>query len=269
MNNINIHAVIKMSSFWNFAFGFILVLVWIVSGGYITQANVYLDSYKNRDADFNRAYTFTFWAAFVTWFLVGLFILLVILSVVGVVALFGSGVGEAGAAAEGAEATEGMELSRSGRAREYLKSPEGQNTISGGVSWFTIGFLIFALILVGTTGILAALAASSMIKSPHYNPSVKKLKTAYTDCVIAASLCLGAGGLLIIGIIVYFIVGFQREKKVEVEDKFIEQKKQVELAEIKEAREKAIREKVEQREQFKEELQQAEEQKILNRVLKE
>lgn len=256
-----------MSSFWNFAFGALLVLIWIVAGGYVTQANVFLGPYKNTDADLHRAYWFTFWAAFVTWFLVGIFILLVILSVIGVVSLFGSGAGEAGVAAEGAEGAEGeAELSRSTRGKNYAKSPEGQENIKTGVSWATIAFLVFALILVGITGVLSALAASSMVKSQNYKPSVEKLKRAYNNCIIAASMCLGAGGLLIIGIITYFIVGLQRKKKLDAEKEYAEKRRQVELAEIEQLKQRAILQKVEQQAEFKQELEQTERQAILNRA---
>lgn len=261
-----------MSSFWNFAFGALLVIIWIISGGFVTQANVFLSPYKNTDADIHRAYWFTFWAAFVTWFLVGIFIILVILSVIGVVALFGSGAGEAGVAAEGADGVtvaKGAELSRSARARNYAKSPEGQENIKTGVSLATIAFLVLALILVGITGILSALAASSMVKSTNYNPSIEKLKRAYNNCIIAASMCLGAGGLLIIGIITYFIIGLQRQKKLDAEKEYAEKRRQVELAEIQQLKQRAVLKKVEQQAEFKQELQQAERQALLNRVSQE
>ena len=254
-----------MSSFWNFVFGAILVILWVVAGGYITQANIYLRPYKDTDDDFRRAYSFTFWAAFVTWFLVALFILLVILSVVGLVALFGSGVGEAGVAAEGTEGVEAEE-SLSTRGRNYASSPEGQSNITTGISWFTIAFLVFALILVGVTGVLAAVAASSMAKSPNFNTSVANLNTAYKDCIIAASLCLGAGSLLIIGIITYFIVGLQRQRKIEAEEKYQEKQRHVELSEIEQLRARSIHNKLEKQAEFKQEVELAREQAILRKI---
>jgi uncharacterized membrane protein len=229
-----------MSSSWNFLFGILLVIIWVVAGGYVTQANVFLTSYKNQDPDFHRAYWFTFWAAFVTWFLIGLFILLVILSVLGVVALFGSGVGEVGVAAGGAaEGAEGLELAEGSEgiggfnmmgAQNYANSPDGQNSINTGISWATIGFLVFALILVSITGVLAAIAASSMAESPIYDPSIANLKKSYTNCIIGASMCLGAVGLLIIGIIIYFVVGHQRQQKIDAEKQSFE-RQQIELPE--------------------------------------
>jgi len=256
-----------MSSFWNFVFGIILVLIWIVAGGFVTQANVYLTSYRNKDDDLHRAYWFSFWAAFITWFLIALFILLVILSVIGIVALFGSGVGEAGvaegAAAEGGVAAEGAESESA--LTKYRNSAQGGNNETG-ISWLTIGFLIFSLILVGITGILSAIAASSMVKSKHFDPTITKLKTAYTDCIIASSLCLGAGGILIIGIIVYFIVGEQREKKIEAEQKLVQKERAIQLQEIKQRKSQILEQKIEQRDAFKQELLQAQENVAIQKI---
>lgn len=215
-----------MSSFWNFLFGAILILIWIIAGGFVTQANVYLSPYKNLDNNFHQAYWFTFWAAFVTWSLIGLFIVLVILSILGVVALFGSGVGEVGVAAEGAEGAEVEEAEfRSERANNSTNSP--QYTKSA-ISWFTIGFLIFALILIGITGVLAAIAASDIIASSNYMSSNSKMQGAYNDCIIAASLCLGAGGILLIGIIVYLAIGIKRRREI----KQTEEKEQEEIKQL-------------------------------------
>ena len=231
-----------MSSFWNFLFGAVLILIWIIAGGFITQSNVFLHPYRNDDSDMHRAYWFTFWGAFVTWFLIGLFIILIILSVVGVIALFGTGAGEVGAVAEGAE---GASLA-AGEAEEsyfsrYMSTPQGQKNTNTGVSWITIVFLFLALLLVGVTGILAAIAATSMIKSSKYNPSVSRLKTAYINCIIAASLCLGAGGLLIIGIIVYFIIGIERQRRYDARKELMEKEKRIQLAEIEQLREQSTR----------------------------
>lgn len=235
-----------MSSFWNFLFGVILILLWIVAGGYITQANVFLTSYRDRDEYLHRAYWLTFWGAFVTWTLIGIFIILVILSVLGVVALFGTGVGEAGAA-EGAEAEE--------------ISAENGTKLSGEkkVSWFTIAFLVFALILISITGILAAISASSMVKSSHFNFNVDKLKRAYDNCVIAASMCIGAAGVLIIGIIIYLIVGTVQRKKIKSQEQQIERKEQIEIKQIQEA-------KFQQQQELQQKVNQARENILIQKV---
>ena len=194
-----------MSSFWNFLFGAILIIIWIIAGGLVTQANIFIGPVKTKDNDLQNAYTYTFWAAFVTWGLIALFILLIILSIFGVVALFGSGVGEAGEA----EALE----------EESVESKLAKENASTSVSWFTLAFLIFALILISITGVLATMAAIALSKSPNFDNTNANLNTAYKNCVIAASICLGAVGLLIIGIITYFIVGIQRSRRVAAEEK--------------------------------------------------
>jgi hypothetical protein len=199
-----------MSSFTNFVFGFILIIVWVVAGGYVTASSVNLTAFRNTDVDLHQAYWFTFWAAFTTWALIAIFIILVILSIIGVVALFGSGVGEAGVAAEGVEGE--SFLSQAGR---YGQSPEGQSLVTSGISWLTIGFLIFALILVSITGVLSAIAASSMAASPNFDRSNDNLNTAYIDAIIAASISIGAAGILVIGVITYFIIGYRNQLKRE------------------------------------------------------
>lgn len=258
-----------MSSFWNFLFGAILVIIWIIAGGFITQASVYLEPFKDKDSDFNSAYWYTFWGAFVTWFLVGVFIILVILSVVGVVALFGSGIGEAGLAAEeGAVLEEGAyaESSIYNRARGALRSPQGQNLISGGISWLTIGFLVFALILIAITGVLAALAAAAMHNSKNFDSNNNKLNTAYNNCIIAASLCLGAGGLLIIGIIIYFIIGEIRQSRINAEKEKIRKEKEIELTELNELKIRANQQRLAQQLEYNRELQQTSQQARIRKI---
>lgn len=203
-----------MSSFLNFLFAIILVIIWIIAGGYITKATIDIHPYENLDNDFKKARQYTYWGAFITWTLIGIFILLVLLSVLGVVALFGSGAGEAEAAEE-AEAKETSKLS------SYSKNFAGKK----GTSWETIGFLVFALILVSISGVLAALSASSLGKSSNFDNTNSKMRSAYHSCVVAAILCLGAAGILIIGIIVYFIVGEKRKKEVQEQEELIAEKK--------------------------------------------
>lgn len=208
-----------MSSFWHVAFGILLIIIWIVAGGFVTRASTFLRDKKGKDEKLNRAYTYTFWAAVVTWVLVGLFVLLIILAVFGVLAIFGSGAGEAAEAGEAGEAAETAELSRGERAKNAIKSPRLREEVSKHSSLSTILFLLFALVLVGTTGVLSALAAGDIASSPKYDPSINKLRTAYTDCIVAASLCLGAGGLLIIGIVVYIIIDIRRKGPEKKEEK--------------------------------------------------
>ena len=250
-----------MSSFWNFLFAAVLMLIWIIAGGFVTQASVFLTPFKNKDDDLNRAYWFAFWAAFITWSLVGIFIILIILSIIGVVALFGSGVGEAEVAVEGGAVT-AEEIG----AAKVAKSSKGKGAVSTGISWFTIIFLGFALILVTTTGILAAIAASSMIKSSNYDPSNHKLSTAYTDCIVSASLCLGAAGILIIGIIVYLIVGEQKKKKIQQQKELAQKQHQLNVQEVEQLRMRAIQQKAAQQAAQQQQLQQAKQQALTQKI---
>lgn len=193
-------------SFWNILFAVILLIIWIIGGGFITESSVNLTSYKDKDSFLNRAYWSAFWAAFITWTLVIIFIILVILAIVGVGALFGSGAGEAAEAGELAESTEGANNSL---LRKYSKSSKPSKSRQG-IPWFTILFLVVALVLVGVTGVLAAITANDIRQSPNYSTLDVNLQKAYDSAIIAACLCLGSGGLLIIGIITYFIVGIVR-----------------------------------------------------------
>lgn len=252
-----------MSSFWNFVFGAILIIIWVLAGGFVTTANINLTNYRNLDLQLHQAYWFTFWAAFVTWFLVALFIILVILAVIGVVGLFSTGVGEAGLAAEGVEG--GLAASE-----EFTTLSKGQDLLkykdSQGISWATIGFLIFAFILVSVTGVLSAIAADEMVKSSNYKNTDNKLVVAYRDCIISASMCIGAAGILIIGMITYYIVGYQRQKKIEAENKLIEKERRLQLAQIKELQQKSAVQKLQEQSEFKQKLQKAAQDVIIQKI---
>lgn len=185
-----------MSSFFTFAFSALLIIIWIIAGGFITQSSVLLHPTRDKDHNLHRAYWYSFWAAFVTWTLIAIFIILIALAVFGVVGLFSTGAGE--------EAT----------AADYLSSG-AKSSITGNISWITVGFLIVALILVFVTGVLSALCADNIKKSPNYKPTNADMQKAYHNAIIAASMCLGAGGLLIIGLIAYFIINYQESKKAQ------------------------------------------------------
>src|SRR5579862_2094241 len=129
-----------MASYWEIFLAVVLIIIWILAGIFITQANVYLGPFKNIDSFFLTAYNYTFWAAFITWFLVALFILLFILAIVGVIGLFSTGAGEAEVAA-------GEEESLAAKYYRQYQATQTQPT-SQGISWSTIIFLIFALFLI-------------------------------------------------------------------------------------------------------------------------
>lgn len=193
-----------MSSYWGILLVVVLILVWIIAGGYITQANIKIRGFEGNDEFFKRAGDYTFWAAFITWFLVALFVLLIVLAIVGVVGLFSTGVGEAGEAEE-LEATTTEESSTSKLYKQYQNSQGGDEV---GISWSTIIILFFAAVLVGITGILGALAAEQLKQSHLFTESNPDMITAYNDCVITAIICLSVVGLLVLGVIFYLFIGF-------------------------------------------------------------
>jgi hypothetical protein len=184
-----------MSTLFTFSFSALLIIIWIVAGGFITQSSVFLHATRDTDEFLHRAYWYAFWAAFITWTLVVIFIILIGLAIFGVVGLFSTGIGEEGIAAE---AVEGNKLS---------------SLTSSNFSWVTVIFLVFALILVFVTGVLSALTASNIKASKNYVETDARQHKAYTNAIIAAALCLGAGSLLIIGMITYFILSAQASSK--------------------------------------------------------
>lgn len=236
--------------FWVVMFSLLLLADWVVSGGFITQCNVFVGYYRKNNSHLNSAYWYSFWAAFLTWFLIGFFIVLVIYAIVGAVVLFGTGVGEAGVAVGGAgaggavgvEALAGGEAAFGGEAlmaeseaaesegslQQALKSYQkyfGSNSRkkptrkqtkaqkkekkkgkTGKIlSW---ALLIISLILVLITGILSAIAASEIQAAGKDGFNIgagSQVGKAYDDAIIAASLSLGAAGLLIIGMITYAV----------------------------------------------------------------
>lgn len=189
-------------NFWTFLFGLILVIIWIVSAGYLTQASVFLTPYQDKDPELHNAYIFAFSAAFLVWSIVAIFILLLFLSYYGVISLFGS------------DEDESQE--------QYPRNSE---------SWSTIIFLSLSLILIIITGSLAAAVASSLNNSPNYSPSISKLKIAYDDSLIAAGLSLGTIGILVIGGIVYFLTRYEYRTSNPnlIEEQRALQQKQLEL----------------------------------------
>lgn len=194
-----------MASYWGVFLAVVLIIIWLAAGTYITQANIALRDLQNTDNFFKIAYNYTFWAAFITWFLVALFVLLVILTAVGVAGLFSSGAGEA---AEGEAAIE-EESASSKLYKQYQNIPQP----SEGTSWTTILFILLALVLISITGILAAYSAEQIAASTNFTESNASMKLAYDDCVIAAIICLASAGLLILSAIFYFFYGFYNENQ--------------------------------------------------------
>lgn len=221
--------------FWAIAFAGLLLVDWIISGGYITKASVTLGYFRKNNAHLNSAYWYSFWAAFLTWGLIALVIILIIAAISAGVALFGSGVGEVGVAGAGGAAelgAAGEEFSvlereamseeknvsnyfnkaknsynkhqKSGRGRRGKKGKKKKKNgkTSKVVTWV---FLISSIILVSITGVLSAVTASEIKSSGFPIGNGTQLKSAYDSAIIAASLSLGAVGFLLIGAIVYAV----------------------------------------------------------------
>lgn len=231
-----------------------LILIWIVSGGYITQTSVFIHAYRSQADGFKKAYTYSTWAAVITWLLIAFVIILIIYVIAGVVVLFGTGVGEVGAggaaAAEGADVAvvEGeqlasreagqvaerraaqslekragkKELGKLGNSKQQLKQQKKQKK-SSIISWI---FLIGSMILVFVTGALSAATANEIKTSGKYDSSDKKLKTAYEDAIIAACLCLSSVGLIIIGAISYAVYKHKQQVKAQDEERQEEEQQQ-------------------------------------------
>lgn len=190
-----------MASFLSWIFSFVLIAVWVTAGGFITEANIFID--KDKEENFGKAKMYSLIAALVTWILLGIFIILLGLAIFGVITLFGSGVGEAGLAAESI----GGGLLKAG-AESKLKKV--------GLSWFTILFLLFAVFLVTLTGVLSVLTAVNLQRSTTFSEEKQtdREQKAYLDSIIAASLSLGTVGLLLIGLATYIGVSISKKKKV-------------------------------------------------------
>lgn len=183
--------------YWNYLISIILIIIWIIAGVYLTEASIDLGNFSNLDDNFYTAHRYAYIATFLTWFLVVLFFVLLILAAVGVISLFSTGEGEA-LEAESYEA-------------KLLKSQEVKST---GVSWVTILFILFALFLVAFSGVLAALVAVNIKESPNYDSTNVTMNNAYNDAVVAAALGIGAASILIIGFIIYLVVGSIGKKSV-------------------------------------------------------
>jgi len=169
-----------MKKILNIIFCVILLIIWIVAGGYITEASVYLGYVKNTDSRLDTAYAYAFAVSFVIW-------TLVLLAIVGICF----------AIAAAPEIAAGM---------SEAKAMSALTKSTKGASWVIILFLIGATILVMVTGILAAVVASNIRSSEKYDVNDKNIAVAYTDSIISACLSLVTVGILIIGMIVYIVL---------------------------------------------------------------
>lgn len=184
-------------NFWVALAGLVLIAIWVVAGGFITQASTLFHATRVVNEQANRAYWYAFWAAFVTWTLVGLSLIAAFLSIFGIFEIF------------------------SFASVATVLTP---NSKPKGVSASTVLFLLFAMGLVFTTGILSALSAYNIQQSGVLNVNDERVNKGYRDCIIAAVASLTAGGLIVIAIIVVIVLGQIRKGK---ETKIIEQKQRI------------------------------------------
>jgi hypothetical protein len=165
------------------------------------------------------------------------------------------------------------------RQERELKEEDRDIIKNEGPSWIISGFLLLALGLVVTTGILSAIAASNINQSPYYqqNKDNKSLNKAYSDCVTGAIICLVAAGLLVIGFIIYYVVREKRkrdiEKAIKAEQAAREQEARDREQKLQEIRQAKLQAKVQQDaarkaelERRRSELEEAQHQAMLARV---
>lgn len=180
-----------MSKFLNIFLSIILIVIWIISGGFITQANVFIQ--YHRDDDYlKKAYLYSFSASFITWFIVGVFVLIIVLACFGVIEVIGSASSFA---------------SKSGIAVKV--------------------FLICSFILTFVTGILSVLTAIYLQISNEKNKSfsIKRLHQAYIDSIISSCMCLVSTILLIISFFLFEYLKHRKKTGKELETSEDEDKK--------------------------------------------
>lgn len=152
-------------------FNIFLILLYFVTGFYITQCSVYLNNYTSSDVNIATAYKYAFSASFIPWTLLGIFIVVLAGFIIVTVQTGGAD----------------------------LKAAQQSALKSGG--WATIFFIIM-LVLITITGILSAAAAHNIGISSTYAGGNADVALAYRDAIISASVCIGIV-ILIIGALIY------------------------------------------------------------------
>jgi len=173
---------------------FILAVIFIIAAVLITISSVNLYAFRDTDPFLAKAYDNSTWGSVISWILVALVIIAFFLYVYYYAEI-------------GAEVN----------ALETIQKT--YNTVSG----WNLFFIIILLVLLFFVGVLSALTASNMKKSPNYNSMNAQMSTAYTDAVVAAILSLVAGSLVIIWFLVdlfyyFYPSGTDKTKKTEVKE---------------------------------------------------
>lgn len=203
----------KYMNFWVAFAAILLLTIWVIAGGFVTQASTLFHEPRNFNDYSHRAYWYTFWAAFVTWTLVGIALIAAFLSMFGIFEIFSIG---------------------------SVAQVLNPNSKARGVSFGTVILLLVCLALVTTTGVLSALAAYNIKASNLITENTPQLQKGYDDCVIAAVMSLSAAGLLVIIFIAYIIVSQVRKGK---EQKIIDRKRR----EVEKERKERVKERQQER----------------------
>lgn len=151
-------------------FSFFLLILYIITGFYITQCSVYLGPFRDTDLQIANAYRYATWSACIPWIIIaasiGFFILYVYLM-----------------AETGGE----------------LQLAQAQNAES---SWGPTLFFIVILVLITINGILSSVAAHHIQLSNIYAAGNQQVKNAYYDAIISAGVSIGIV-VIILGILIY------------------------------------------------------------------
>ena len=170
---------------------FVLLLLWIITGGFITEANIYLDKYKDSNTYLNKAWKYTFAVAFMTWFIVAL-------AIIGIVALvFGGG-----------EAL-GIKFAKS--QQNNLKKGKLPN-----IELYIIIFFLFALSLLIISSVLAVVSYTEIEKNLKLQNGINNndINKAYTSTKYGFIFGFISVGLALILLLVY-IIKYEKDRKNE------------------------------------------------------
>jgi hypothetical protein len=162
---------------WTQILIFLLLVIWIIAGVFITITSLDLGPYKDKDKYLSQAYTYSTWASVVTWITLALLIGLVVLAIFGVVALFSTGVGEVALATGG---------------------------VASGISGITIFFLIIFIALLIASAVLSILTMNQIALSSLYTKDAKVTK-AYKYAQTCAILTIITLIVVIGGFLIYFL----------------------------------------------------------------
>lgn len=184
-----------MSTGWTILYCIILIIVFILSVGLLTQASTLIGA-SQTDPNLQEAYKITTTIAVVVWVAIGF------ISFGGILLLLFGG-----------EAIEAESV-----VAQYQKATTSWGETIGNI----IFFIVFILLIV--VGVFSAIASVAISRYTGYQNNTSILK-AFDDCCYAAAICLGTI-LLIIGIYIisYFYNRQPEPKTTAVETKPTEKK---------------------------------------------